>query len=100
MDTEKRIAELEKQVKDMKSYILGLTGNLNYKNTVARFAKEAVIQQVVQASDTSPDSEIVRTVSISGDPEDIEVLAYPDQFIFLRDKDNNIYKVAGWTVTL
>lgn len=100
MTPEQRIAELEKQVKEMQSYILGLTGKLEYKNTVAKFAKEAVIQQVAQVSDSSPDSEIVRTISLSGDPEDITVLAYPDQFIFIRDKANNVWKVPAYTITL
>lgn len=100
MDTEKRITELEKQVKDMQSYILGMTGNLNYKNTVSKFAREAVIQQVATVSDSSPDSEIVRTISLTGNAQDITVFAYPDQFVFLRDKDGNIWKVPAYTVTL
>lgn len=91
---------LKKQVEEMKSYILGMTGNLNFKNTIAKFAREEVLQQVVNVSRATPDSEITRVIGLSGNAQTITVLAYPDKFIYFRDKDNNIHKVPAYIVTL
>lgn len=100
MNTEQRIKELEKQVSEMQKYILGLEGNLNFKNTVAKFSKEAVIQQSVVVNSGSPDSEIVNTITIPLGGGTADTFAFPDFFVYLRDKDNNIYKVPAYTVTL
>lgn len=91
---------LKKQVEEMKSYILGMSGNLNFKNTIAKFAREEVLQQAVNVSRATPDSEITRGISLSGNAQTITVLAYPDKFIYFRDKDNNIHKVPAYIVTL
>ena len=100
MTPEQRITELENQVKEMQSYILGLTGNLNYRDTVGKFAKEAVIQQVASVVRATPDSEIVNTISIGVGGGDADVMAFPDYFVFLRDKNNTVYKVPAYIVTL
>lgn len=100
MNPEQRIIKLEKEVGELKSYLTGLTGNLNFKNTVGRFAKEAVVQQIASVDEDNPDTEIINTISLSGGAEDIDVLDFPDFFVFLRDKDNNVYKVPAYTVTL
>jgi len=100
MTPEQRIAQLEKQVNEMQSYILGMTGNLNFKNTVGKFAKEAVILQVADVDDGSPDSEIVNTITIGVDGGTADVLDFPDHFVFIRDKNNIIYKVPAYDVTL
>ena len=91
-----KIIELEKQVKEMQSYISGISGNLNFKNQVGKFAKEAVVQQVVDVSDSSPDSEIINSIGAGGG----DTFDFPDYFVYLRDKDNNIYKVPAYNVTL
>lgn len=95
-----KIVALEKQVKEMQDYILGMTGNLNFKNQVGKFAKEAVIQQVATVDDSNPDSEIVNTITIGVDGGTADTMDFPDYFVFLRDKDNNIYKVPAYNVTL
>ncbi len=100
MNDQERIKLLEQKVAVMESYILGMTGNLNYKNTVGKFAREEVLQQVVNVSRATPDSEITMYIGLSGEPQTINVLAYPDKFIYLRDKDNNIHKVPAYIVTL
>lgn len=96
----KRMVELEKQVKEMQSYVLGMTGNLNFKNQVGRFAKEAVIQQVATVDENNPDTEIINEISIGAGGGTADTFDFPDYFIFLRDKDNNIYKVPAYNVTL
>lgn len=100
MNDQERIKLLEQKVAVMESYILGMTGNLNFKNTIAKFAREEVLQQAVNVSRATPDSEITRYIGLSGEPQTITVLAYPDKFIYLRDKDNNIHKVPAYIVTL
>jgi hypothetical protein len=95
-----QLNDLKKQVEEMKSYILGMSGNLNFKNTIAKFAREEVLQQAVKVSRETPDSEITRNIGLSGNAQTITVLAYPDKFIYLRDKDNNIHKVPAYIVTL
>lgn len=100
MNDKDRITKLENEVKEMKSYILGLTGNLNYKNTVGKFAKEAVIQQVATVSDSSPDTEFVNTITIGAGGGSADTMGFPDFVVFFRDKDNNIYKVPAYQVTL
>lgn len=100
MNDQERIKILEQKVAVMESYILGMTGNLNFKNTIAKFAREEVLQQAVNVSRATPDSEITRVIGLSGEPQTITVLAYPDKFIYLRDKDNNIHKVPAYIVTL
>lgn len=100
MNDQERIKILEQKVAVMESYILGMTGNLNFKNTIAKFAREEVLQQAVNVSRATPDSEITRVIGLSGEPQSITVLAYPDKFIYFRDKDNTIHKVPAYIVTL
>jgi len=100
MNDQERIKILEQKVAVMESYILGMSGNLNFKNTIAKFAREEVLQQVVKVSRETPDSEITRNIGLSGELQTITVLAYPDKFIYLRDKNNNIHKVPAYIVTL
>jgi hypothetical protein len=100
MNDQERIKLLEQKVAVMESYILGMTGKLEFKNTVGKFAKEAVIQQSANVSRVTPDSEITRVIGLSGESQTITVLAYPDKFIYLRDKDNTIHKVPAYIVTL
>jgi len=95
-----KIVSLEKQVKEMQSYILGMTGDLNFKNTVGKFAKEAVIQQVATVDSGTPDSEIVNEITIGAGGGTADVMAFPDFFVYLRDKNNTIYKVPAYTLTL
>lgn len=92
--------QMKKELAEMKSYILGMTGNLEFKNTIAKFAREEVLQQVASVSRDTPDSEITRNIGLSGNAQTITVLAYPDKFIYFRDKDNNIHKVPAYIVTL
>ena len=103
-EEKQQLEDLKRQVKEMQDYILGMSGKLEFRNTVAKFAKEAVIQQVAEVVRATPDAEIVNTITISigpdGGSDTADVLAFPDKFVFLRDKDNNIYKVPAYIVTL
>ena len=92
--------QMKKELAEMKSYILGMTGKLEFKNTIAKFAREEVLQQVASVSRDTPDSEITRNIGLSGNAQTITVLAHPDKFVYFRDKDNNIHKVPAYIVTL
>lgn len=91
---------LQKQVKEMQNYILGMTGKLEFVNTIGKYAKEAVIQQVITVDENNPDSEIINQISIGAGGGTANTFDFPDYFVYLRDKDNNIYKVPAYTVTL
>ena len=90
MNTEERIKKLENQVKVMQDYILGMTGNLNYKDTVGKFAKEAVVQQSVAIG--TPPASIINAIGMSGG----DTFAFPDDFIFIVDKANKVWKVPAY----
>jgi hypothetical protein len=95
-----QLKDLQAQVKEMKSFITGMTGNLNFKNAVDKLAREAVVLQVADVDSGNPDTELEREVGLTGEVQTIEVMAYPDFFVFVKDKNNTPYKIPAYDITL